>query len=200
MNNLFEKLGVPAQFDANHSFVTSPLFSPFALAIIRLTLGFYTLFTAIFVLAWEGVRLHTAKTYVGPFLTHYEKFRSTYIACNDRPRFLIRTFIWRYFSFFTELSYIGLCAYFCASGVQTLIYALSAEKKYPLQRWAKILQFLHVLLFSTISTFRKSLLAPWHFCLMIYTQLSLSLSFFGLFWRHQVSSRVVIKVSYFPRN
>ncbi|KAJ3475221.1 hypothetical protein NLI96_g11975 [Meripilus lineatus] len=59
----------------------------------------------------------------------------------------------RYFSYFTSLSYIGLLAYFWASGVQTLAFALRGGKSYPLQRWPRTLQFLHMLLYSTIVTF-----------------------------------------------
>ncbi|KAL5534876.1 hypothetical protein ACEPAG_1341 [Sanghuangporus baumii] len=75
---------------------------------------------------------------------------------------LIFTLVWdavreddanSFFSYFTHLTYIGLCAYFFASGVQTLVYAVSNGKSYPLERWPRILQFLHVLLFSTITTF-----------------------------------------------
>ncbi|EJD04632.1 uncharacterized protein FOMMEDRAFT_122500 [Fomitiporia mediterranea MF3/22] len=118
--NIYDKLGAPQPFDPNASFTTSPFLSPFALAAVRLTFAFYTLFTLIFVLVWDAVRLHTAHAF---------------------------------FSYFTELSYIGLCSYFFASGVQTLVYALSQGRSYPLERWPKILQFLHVLLFTTISTF-----------------------------------------------
>lgn len=60
------------------------------------------------------------------------------------------------FSYFTDLSYIGIIAYFWASGVQTLAYALGRGKQYPLQRWPRPLQFLHSLLFSTITSFRES--------------------------------------------
>jgi len=78
-----------------------------------------------------------------------------------------------YFSYFTNLSYIGICAYFFASGVQTFAYARNrrlnnnhqgADNKnnldsdseycyYPLQRWPWISRYLHGLLFSTIVTF-----------------------------------------------
>jgi len=61
-----------------------------------------------------------------------------------------------YFSYFTNLSYIGICSYFFASGVQTLSYANNLKrggKNYPLQHWPRILQYLHVLLLSTIVTF-----------------------------------------------
>ncbi|KAI0073957.1 hypothetical protein K474DRAFT_1602419 [Panus rudis PR-1116 ss-1] len=58
-----------------------------------------------------------------------------------------------FFSFFTELSYIGLLAYFWASGVQTLVYALRGRRSYPLQQWPQFLQFLHSLLYSTITTY-----------------------------------------------
>ncbi|OBZ75420.1 hypothetical protein A0H81_04742 [Grifola frondosa] len=59
-----------------------------------------------------------------------------------------------FFSYFTHLSYIGLLAYFWAAAVQTLVYALGGGRKgYPLQRWHCSLQFLHVLLYSTITTY-----------------------------------------------
>jgi len=62
----------------------------------------------------------------------------------------------RYFSYFTNLTYIGLCAYFFASGVQTAAYASEKGRGYPLQRWPRVLQVLHVLLHSTIITYRAS--------------------------------------------
>jgi hypothetical protein len=65
-------------------------------------------------------------------------------------------FYHRYFSYFTTLTYIGLCAYFFALGVQTLVYACGNRRGYPLQRWPKFLQFLHVLLHATIVTYRAS--------------------------------------------
>ena len=58
----------------------------------------------------------------------------------------------RYFSFFTELSYIGLVAYLWAAAVQTLFFARS-HAVYPLQYWPRPLQFLHILLQSTILTY-----------------------------------------------
>jgi len=109
----------PLAFDSYHRLVTSPVFSPWILAFLRLLLALYTLFTAIFILAWEGVKTHVANSY---------------------------------FSYFTHLSYIGLCAYFCAAGVQTFFYARSG-KGYPLQSWPRALQYLHVLLYSTIVTY-----------------------------------------------
>ncbi|KAJ6473471.1 hypothetical protein DFH09DRAFT_1057639 [Mycena vulgaris] len=56
-----------------------------------------------------------------------------------------------FLSYFTELSYIGLAAYYCAAGVQTFAYARYG--RYPLRRWPRALQALHVLLQSTITTF-----------------------------------------------
>lgn len=58
-----------------------------------------------------------------------------------------------YFSYFTTLTYIGLCAYFFASGVQTLVHATRKTGGYPLQQWGQFLQFLHVLLHATIVTY-----------------------------------------------
>jgi len=56
-----------------------------------------------------------------------------------------------FFSYFTLLSAIGLCAYFWAAGVQTLTYAY--RKKYPLRHWPKFFQLLHLWLCATITTF-----------------------------------------------
>ncbi|KAH6905636.1 hypothetical protein BKA70DRAFT_1107449 [Coprinopsis sp. MPI-PUGE-AT-0042] len=63
-----------------------------------------------------------------------------------------------YLSFFTNLCYIGMTAYFFASGVQTLSYAVrwrrnGAGAGYALQSWPRPLQALHVALYSTIVTF-----------------------------------------------
>jgi len=58
-----------------------------------------------------------------------------------------------FLSYFTDLSYIGLVAYFWASSVQTIAYAFRGQKSYPLQSWPRILQLLHVLLYSTIVVF-----------------------------------------------
>lgn len=60
----------------------------------------------------------------------------------------------RFFSYFTDLSYIGLISYLWASAVQTLVYAFRRDGTFPLQRWPRFLQFLHILLYSTITTFR----------------------------------------------
>ncbi|KAH0588309.1 hypothetical protein H2248_004170 [Termitomyces sp. 'cryptogamus'] len=59
-----------------------------------------------------------------------------------------------YFSYFTHLSYIGLCAYFFAAGVQTFAFSRSSDTaSYPLQKWPRPFQFLHVLLQVTITTY-----------------------------------------------
>lgn len=52
----------------------------------------------------------------------------------------------------------------CAAAVQTIAYARhirrfhtpsGAQQQYPLQKWPRILQFLHLLLWSTVTTFRE---------------------------------------------
>ncbi|KAH7890291.1 hypothetical protein F5I97DRAFT_1933657 [Phlebopus sp. FC_14] len=60
-----------------------------------------------------------------------------------------RTFL----SYFTDLSYIGLVAYFWASGAQTIAFALRGQNGYPLQAWPRLLQLLHVFLYSSIVVF-----------------------------------------------
>ncbi|PPQ71918.1 hypothetical protein CVT24_008059 [Panaeolus cyanescens] len=63
-----------------------------------------------------------------------------------------------FFSFFTNLTFIGICAYFFASGVQTIFFALkgregSTEASYPLKGWPRFLRYLHVLLLTTVTTY-----------------------------------------------
>ncbi|CAK5270863.1 unnamed protein product [Mycena citricolor] len=58
-----------------------------------------------------------------------------------------------FLSFFTDLSYIGLTAYYIAAAVQTVGYARYGSRGYVLQRWPRALQAAHVLLQGTITTF-----------------------------------------------
>ncbi|KAG1847408.1 hypothetical protein F4604DRAFT_1884030 [Suillus subluteus] len=58
-----------------------------------------------------------------------------------------------FFSYFTDLSYIGLVAYLWASSIQTIVFVSRGQKAYPLQKWSRILQLLHVLLYTTITIF-----------------------------------------------
>ncbi|KAG6867589.1 hypothetical protein C0993_000810 [Termitomyces sp. T159_Od127] len=123
--NLYPHLGASTPFDAPNAHVTSPAVPPLVLATSRLLLALYTLCTLLVSLIWSAVHDHYA---------------------ND------------YFSYFTHLTYIGLCAYFFAAGVQTLAYARSLRQSsdspsYPLQRWPRALQALHVLLQTTITTY-----------------------------------------------
>jgi hypothetical protein len=138
MGSTYSKFGVDVPFDPELSLVTSPVYSPSLLAIIRLLVGTYYLVTFIFWFSWESVhspvdvnQLVHVQTFIRPSLT-----RSTL----------------RFFSYFTHLSAIGLCAYFWAAGVQTAAYA--RWKKYPLRYWPQSFQWLHLWLSATIVTFR----------------------------------------------
>ncbi|KZP18097.1 hypothetical protein FIBSPDRAFT_956650 [Athelia psychrophila] len=51
-----------------------------------------------------------------------------------------------FYSYLTSLSYIGFISYLCASAFHTLVYALRRNGSSPLQRWPRLLQFLHILL------------------------------------------------------
>lgn len=118
--------GAPTPFDPTYKWVTSTFLSPMTLAVLRLTMAFYGLVTLVFAMSWDFGRLHESGS--------------------------------EFFAYFTELTYIGLTSYFWASGVQTLVYARGIKREgsayvYPLQRWPRPLQFLHSLLFSTITTF-----------------------------------------------
>ncbi|KAJ7677175.1 hypothetical protein B0H17DRAFT_945281, partial [Mycena rosella] len=56
-----------------------------------------------------------------------------------------------FFSYFTELSYIGLAAYYCAAAVQGMWYVRTG--RFALRRWGRAAQAAHVLLQSTVVTF-----------------------------------------------
>ncbi|KAI6044599.1 hypothetical protein EDC04DRAFT_2561195 [Pisolithus marmoratus] len=59
-----------------------------------------------------------------------------------------------YLCYFTSLSYIGLCAYFWASGVQTIAFARTERRIcYPLQKWPRPLQLMHVLLYTSVAVY-----------------------------------------------
>ncbi|KAF8182701.1 hypothetical protein BJ912DRAFT_1032671 [Pholiota molesta] len=61
-----------------------------------------------------------------------------------------------FFSYFTNLTYIGICAYFFASGTQTILYVKiykNGEQRYPLQSWPQVLRCLHIFLLATVTTF-----------------------------------------------
>ncbi|THH33151.1 hypothetical protein EUX98_g1042 [Antrodiella citrinella] len=116
---------VSSPFDTGNGLVTSPVVSPLILAVIRLTLALYTLVQFIVDLA-----LTPSTATVDP---------STHLSAR--------------FSYFTVLSYIGIIAYFWASGVQSAFYVWGRKTQYPLQQWPRILQFLHMLLYSTITTY-----------------------------------------------
>ncbi len=77
-----------------------------------------------------------------------------------------------YFSYFTYLTYTGLTAYYLVASAHTLAYALRVRAavgahassssrpgskgaiSYPLQRWPRVLQGMHVVLQATVTTFR----------------------------------------------
>lgn len=142
-NKIYALLGVPSQITPH--LVTSPFFSPLVLGLIRLTLGVYALTTAIVILVHDTRGSKDASGSV------------QFCRAVSSLRVLTDTGDTRYFSYFTELTYIGLTSYFWASGVQTLSYALRlrrASDSFPLQSWPRFLQFLHILLYSTITTFR----------------------------------------------
>ncbi|KAH7334991.1 hypothetical protein B0J17DRAFT_672329 [Rhizoctonia solani] len=122
-------LGVHTPFDPTCTLVTSHVFSPTTLAAIRLALAIYSLVALIVNIVWQSVVVDTIDSF---------------------------------FSYFTNLTYIGLCSYMWAASVQTIAYALrtrrfhtdsGARREYPLQRWPRILQFLHLVLWSTVTTF-----------------------------------------------
>ncbi|KJA15421.1 hypothetical protein HYPSUDRAFT_72089 [Hypholoma sublateritium FD-334 SS-4] len=120
------------KFDPLHAYVSSPLLRrPAHLAAARAGIALYALATLAGTLGWN-VAHGTGDSY---------------------------------FSYFTYLTYTGLAAYYVAAAVQTFFYAFSPSylssatamnakaKGYPLQRWPRILQALHVVLQATVVSF-----------------------------------------------
>ncbi|KAI0745284.1 hypothetical protein C8Q76DRAFT_789689 [Earliella scabrosa] len=60
---------LPPPFDAHHDFVTSPVFSPLVLAILRLTLATSALFVALYHLIYDTVKTHDVDGY-SSYFTH----------------------------------------------------------------------------------------------------------------------------------
>lgn len=124
--SLYSALGVSQKFDPAHKYVTSPVIrSPLSFAVVRTTISSYAFFTLLFTLIWRSYVTKDARSY---------------------------------FSYFTHLTYLGLCAYYWAASVQTIAYALKWRRSgagvgYPLQRWPRFLQALHVILQSSVTTF-----------------------------------------------
>lgn len=55
MGGAYSKFGVHAPFDPQYSLVTSPIYPPLVLALLRLLFGFYYLVYFIFKLSWDSV-------------------------------------------------------------------------------------------------------------------------------------------------
>ena len=139
MGSAYSKFGVNVPFDPEYSLVTSPVCTPFVLALARLLCGFYYLVYFIFKLSWDSI--------------YFPQDLEESVLLLPPPIYLCLTSTsLRFFSYFTHLSAIGLCAYLWAAGVQTVAYAL--WNKYPLRRWPKFFQLLHLWLSATIITFR----------------------------------------------
>lgn len=103
-------------------------------------------------------QLHTRVLYC----THWGETSIAVIRASD-------TLLCSYAVPFTKLSFIGLTSYFCAASFHTLLFLLSLRRRkrqevneapwYPLQKWGRVLQALHLWLFSTATTFR--VFTPW---------------------------------------
>jgi hypothetical protein len=55
MDSAYAKLAVGVPFDPDHSLVTSPVYTPLLLALLRLLFGFYYLVCFIVKLSWDSV-------------------------------------------------------------------------------------------------------------------------------------------------
>ena len=134
--------------DPQFHLVTSYILSPLLLAGTRLLIAVYVLVTLIYML----IRASSSETEIDSYVSYQ------YFLASNAPADYSLVVFFRFFSYFTNLTYVGICAYFFASGVQSLLYALkrskTGEEGYPLQKWPRILQYLHTLLLSTVVTYR----------------------------------------------
>lgn len=123
--------GLHEPFDPKYRVVTSGIVQPWVLFIIRLIIALYTVAASLaHIIIYEGVQTgHLAD---------------------------------QYYIYFTRLTFIGVTAYFSAAAFHTGFFVLSLRQLkrgkvsrapwYPLQKWPRVLQFLHLWLFSTIIT------------------------------------------------
>jgi hypothetical protein len=130
--------------DDRSALVTSWAMSPFLLGSIRLLAGTYALLTVCVNLGFNVSLRRTGDSYVS----------QTHSVNPVRPWLRLR-----YFSYFTNLSLIGLVAYLIAAAVQTLCYwkrTREGRSGYPLvDKWPRPFLVLHMVLMSTIATFRE---------------------------------------------
>ncbi|KAG8861073.1 COPII subunit [Serendipita sp. 405] len=124
--------GLHQPFDAGYRLVTSGTVKPWVLFLIRLLLAIWSVAAGL-----AHIILSQAVLDEIPFK--------------------------QYYVYFTRLTFIGLTSYFCAAAFHSGFFVLSLRqlKKgeatrapwYPLQKWGRVLQFLHLALFSTIITY-----------------------------------------------
>lgn len=83
--------------------------------------------------------------------------------------YLLNCFLISFLSYFTNLTFTGLCAYFFASSTQTFLYYKNLKGSvptYPLRAWPRPLRCLHTLLLTTVITFREQYFISGDFSLL----------------------------------
>ncbi|KAI0909213.1 hypothetical protein F4823DRAFT_448850 [Ustulina deusta] len=110
-------------WDPSHRFQTSWLVPPYVLFGIRLLISLYVFTTLLFNIGYECA--HAS-------LGGCKASRAN-------------------FSYFTVLSYWGLAFYFLVAAAHTFVYARRGTA--PLDTWARPLQYLHSLFYSSVTTF-----------------------------------------------
>lgn len=123
--------GLHRPFDQKYRAVTSGIVQPWVLFTIRLILAIYA---------------------VAASVVHIVIFGTI----GDDANYGL------YYAYFTRLTWIGLTAYYCAAAFHSGIFVMSIRQLkrgtvsrapwYPLQKWGRFLQFLHLWLFSTVIT------------------------------------------------
>ncbi|KAK5634827.1 hypothetical protein RRF57_010540 [Xylaria bambusicola] len=110
-------------WDPSHRFQTSWLVPPYILGAIRLLIALYAFTTLLFNIGYACANASQGGC---------ETARNS-------------------FSYFTILSYWGVAFYFLVAAVHTFFYARCGSA--PLDKWPRPLQFLHTLLYGSITTF-----------------------------------------------
>lgn len=134
----WETWGAPStgSFNSTKTFVTSSFVSPFVLACIRAVLCVYSFTTIIVSYAW--LANNTATIGLKDVNIGSYKIQQSEAAIGQS------------FSFFTYLTFWSLGFYFLFSATHTFMFAL--KKRSWLQDWPRILQLLHSLFYSCITS------------------------------------------------
>ncbi|KAI0505681.1 hypothetical protein F5B22DRAFT_498323 [Xylaria bambusicola] len=156
-------------WDPSHRFQTSWLVSPYVLGAVRLFISLYAFTTLLFNIGYACVN-------------------ASHGGCETARNS---------FSYFTVLSYWGVAFYFLVAAVHTLIYARRGSA--PLDNWPRSLQFLHSLLYGSITTFPILVVIVFWALLSAPTTLSTTYSAWSNISEHALNGALALFEIIIPR-